>query len=225
MSSWSEDALTADFLCSFSIGVVLFALLIHQKLYLYVTDIFGFIIGVSAWLTVFGYVPELVTLGFAVSYYLLDIFCVSKFVKISNTEMDVSYPFLLHHFVTLSLIATRPYSPLVLAKPLQSMILTIDIINPILAHWNRDQTSVWRYVFLLVTYGTNRILFMTWMVFQFHGYSPAEEVLQSDQPIDRFIAFGCRFLWCAFVYFYYLLLTKAPLYCQKGVNPKKFKIA
>ena len=65
-----------------------------------VNDVMGVI---SAWLTVFGYVPELVTLGFAVSYYLLDIFCVSKFVKISNTEMDVSYPFLLHHFVTLSL--------------------------------------------------------------------------------------------------------------------------
>ena len=190
LTGWSDIMYRNDFFYTSTItAIIFFNLLVFNKYHL-ASDIFGGTIGVLAWLSVFEVISEQVCLGAALAYYFIDLGCCLK---------DQDYFFSFHHVVTLSLISTRPLTPLLTNSTLMSYILTIDLINPCLAHWKREPTSLKRYAILLVSYFLLRICFLSWLLF----FSSHVKKFYDDSYITISILFGCRGLLLSMIHWFY----------------------
>ena len=195
---WSTDLLSVAFLGGFVPSAVLFVILLFTKKYTTVPDIFGTTLGVLAWCSVFNIIPELTTLGAAVGYYSIDlVYCLQ----------DGDLFFACHHFVTLSLIASRPWSPLLTARPLMSYILTIDLVNPLLAHWKRRPSSVPRYVALLVAYILLRICWLHWLLF----LSSHVDGFLAGGHLEHLVLWGCRGLYGSMLVWFCQFVRAGPV--------------
>ena len=102
-----------------------------------------------------------VLLAFTVPYFVIDsILC----------AVNADVAFLVHHLLTLGMIAQAQRSAFLVEGRVMSHVLLVELSTIVLNWWSLDPSNILRYRLLVLVYFVNRVLFLGWYAWSPTGY-------------------------------------------------------